>query len=442
MSNHLQTKVSDHSSISLRANKAANPGRGSVDRPGESSKESTLRDSAHGADLVLLAIADSTERRHLAKTLANSGCEVLVTADSRAALQLAISEQPGLIVLDTASPGSDGFEVCAELKLEQRTRHVPIILFSATLAPEEKMRGLRLGAVDCITKPCDWAEVAAQVCSQLDLARVRNELALANVDLMAVQAQHQAELKAAASVQKSLLPRQTTETYSNLSISWRFSPLDHVGGDLLGYSWLDEDHLAAYVVDVCGHGLPAAMMTAAISISLAPSIDAGDGLQVKQRTAYSPKEMLEKLDREYPIERFDRPFTISYFVLNRKTGEFRCSRAGHPMPIIVRREGQIESIEAGGTMIGLDQMLPFDEGAGKLSHGDSILLYSDGVTECRNESETYGLDRLSSVLHRSSGCSAEVLCDEIVVDLARFNSGAVMQDDVTILALTYEAGLE
>jgi sigma-B regulation protein RsbU (phosphoserine phosphatase) len=213
-------------------------------------------------------MTNTDERRQLAKTLANLGCTVTVASDGETSLQMMASQQPGLLVLDIGLPGRDGFQICAELKLDERTRHIPVILLSSTLAAEEKMRGLRLGAVDCITKPCDWNEVAAQVRSQLELGHVRSELVLANFDLLAVQARHQAELKAAAAVQKSLLPRLATEHFKDLSISWRFSPLDQVGGDLLGYAWLDEDHLAAYVVDVCGHGLPAAMMTAAISISL------------------------------------------------------------------------------------------------------------------------------------------------------------------------------
>jgi len=416
----------------------------------------TLRDSTHylresgdslvergrGTGSVQLVMANTNERRQLAKTLANLGCRVTFASDEETLLQMTARQQPDLLVLDIVLPGRDGFQICAELRLEERTRHIPVILLSPNLAAEEKIRGLRLGAVDCITKPCDWAEVAAQVCSQLELGRVRSQLVLANFDLLAVQAQHQAELKAAAAVQKSLLPPVATEDFKDLRISWRFSPLDQVGGDLLGYAWLDDDHLAAYVVDVCGHGLPAAMMTAAISISLSPSVAAGDGVQVKQRTAFSPKEMLEKLDREYPIERFDRPFTISYLVLNRKSGEFRCSRAGHPMPIIVRNAGGIELIEAGGTMIGLDRMLPFDEGVGRLNPGDSILLYSDGVTECRNLSESYGLERLCNVLRRSSGRSPEVLCNNIMADLLSFNSGVAMQDDNTILVLTYGASQE
>lgn len=435
----METKLLGPNPASPQVTEAATGSQGSSFYIRESAGSLGRRNLTYGTGSVLLIMTNTDERRQLAKILASLGCKVTVASDGETSSQMTACQQPDLVVLDIRLPGRDGFQICAELKLDECTRHIPVILLSSTLAAEEKMRGLRLGAVDCITKPCDWAEVAAQVCSQLELGRVRSELVLTNFDLLAAQAQHQAELKAAAAVQKSLLPRLQTERFKDLSISWRFSPLDQVGGDLLGYAWPDEDHLAAYVVDVCGHGLPAAMMTAAISISLAPSVAASDRLQLKQRIAFSPKEMLEKLDREYPIERFDRPFTISYLVLNRKSGEFRCSRAGHPMPIILRDTGEVELIEAGGTMIGLNRMLSFEEGVGRLNPGDSILLYSDGVTECRNLHETYGLERLCGVLRRSSGCLPEVLCDNIMADLLDFNSGSAMQDDSTILALSYGA---
>jgi phosphoserine phosphatase RsbU/P len=438
MSNFVETKIGGRSLDSMAAS-AGTVRAGFADNSSELVEHSLRRDLAREAASVLLVMADSGERDQLAKTLTNLGCRVLIAVNGETSFRIASSEQPGLVVIETELPGRDGFQVCAELRLDDSTRHIPVMLVSQSLAAEDKMRGLRLGAVDCIAKPCDWLEVAAQACSQLELGRVRSELVLANVNLLAEQAQRRAELKAAAAVQKSLLPRFTTENFADLTISWRFLPLDQVGGDLLGYAWLDEEHLAAYVVDVCGHGLSAAMMTAAISISLAPSVEAGEGVRVKQFTAFSPKQMLEKLDREYPIERFDRPFTISYLVFNRKTGEFRCSRAGHPMPIVIRRAGQIESVEAGGTIIGLDRMLPFEEGVGKLGHGDSILLYSDGVTECRNTSDSYGLDRLYRILRRSYGCSAEILCENIMADLLHFNAASVMQDDVSVLALTYGA---
>jgi len=398
---------------------------------------------ADRADLVLVVCADALECAQLANALANQGCKTLVAADGETALAMAKSRQPSLIVLEISLPGWDGFRICAGLRNDELLRHIPVILLSHKLEPEEKMRGLRLGAVDYITDPFDWTEVAAQVLSQLKLERLRRDLKVANFDLMAKQAQHQADLKAAADIQRSLLPAHKTENFGDVGVAWRFMPLDHVGGDLLGYTWLDEDTLAAYVVDVCGHGLPAAMVTAAVSISLAPSIiSGGRKTSAAHGTPVSPKEILESLDREYPFERFNRPFTISYLALNRKTGEFRCSRAGHPLPIVIRSSGELESIEAGGTIIGLDQMLPFDEGVGRLNRGDSILLYSDGVTECVGESGIFGLEGLIKVLRQSSGGSPESICDRIVKELLRFKGGAVMHDDVTMLALTYNGGLQ
>ena len=393
---------------------------------------------AGGVDTVLVLLADAGERRQLADALAALGCKSLLAVDIKAALEMAKSTQPDLIVLDINTPAGDGFQLCAELRNDELLRHIPVILLSHRFDAAEKMRGLRLGAVDYITEPFDWPEVAAQAASQLTLERLRRDLKVANFDLMVKQAQHQADLKAAADIQKSLLPRYPTENFKDVSVSWKFLPLDQVGGDLLGYKWLDADHLAAYVVDVCGHGLPAAMMTAAISTSLTPSAMSGDGaMPVNLRAAFSPKEVLETLDCEYPLERFDRPFTISYLALDRRTGEFRCSRAGHPMPIIIRSNGQLESIEAGGTIIGLGRMVPFDDTVGKLNPGDSILLYSDGVTECVGESGPFGLEGLMNVLCQCSGGSPESICDNIMMELVRFNGGTAMHDDVTMLALTY-----
>ena len=394
--------------------------------------------SAREAETVLLAIADARDRRLLANALSDRGCKLLMAADAESALQVIKALRPNLVLFDIGLSGNNGLQQCALLSNGELSGHIPMILLAHGSGAQEKLQGLKLGAVDYISKPFDWTEVAEQICSQLKLDRARKQLVAANFELTMKQARHQAELKAAAAIQRSLLPRRTTEKFKNLSVSWTFVPLEQVGGDLLGYTWLDEDHLATYVVDVCGHGLPAAMMTAAISTSLAAPVGPDDSrTPMNMPAAFSPKELLERLGREYPLERFERPFTISYLVLNRKTGEFRCSRAGHPMPIIIRRGGQLESIEAGGTIIGLDHMLPVDESIGRLNPGDSILLYSDGVTECVNEAGPFGLKGLEEVLRQCSGLSPETVCENIMTALRRFNRGAAMQDDVSILALSY-----
>jgi serine phosphatase RsbU (regulator of sigma subunit) len=86
------------------------------------------------------------------------------------------------------------------------------------------------------------------------------------------------------------------------------------------------------------------------------------------------------------------------------------------------------------------RMLPFDEGAGRLSPGDSILLYSDGVTECTGNSGPFGLDGLTEVLGQCVGLPPASTCGKIITSLRHFAGGAAMQDDVTLLALTYDGG--
>jgi phosphoserine phosphatase RsbU/P len=392
---------------------------------------------------VLVVMTDPIERRGLADALAKQGCHVHLAADGEVALQMICRRQPNLLILEIGIEGKDSFEVCADLRAHELLKHIPVILIARELIAEEKLKGFGMGAVGYLTKPFIWTEIAAQAMSQLKLEKVRRTLTVANLALVRKQDEHGTELRAAAEIQKSLLPPHISESFEGIRTSWMFLPLDHVGGDLLGYKWLDENYMAAYVADVCGHGLPAAMMTAAISISLTSSTQAYDqGLLPEKDTAFSPRRVLEQLDREYPLERFERPFTIAYLVLHRKTGEFRCSRAGHPMPLIIRKGGSLEPLEAGGSIIGLGRLLPFDESSGRLNPGDSILLYSDGITECSNSSGSFGIDGLSKVLSQCSGASPERVCQRIMAELFEFKGHAVLQDDVAMLVLTYEEVLQ
>src|SRR5580658_547719 len=167
----METKLLTQSPAYSQVTEATTTSRDSINQLRDPVCSLTGRDLADGAGAVLLVMTNTDECRQLAKTLANLGCKVRIASDGETSLQMTAFQQPDLLVLDIELPGRDGFQICAELRLQARTRHIPVILLSSTLAAEEKMRGLRLGAVDCITKPCDWAEVAAQACSQVELGR-------------------------------------------------------------------------------------------------------------------------------------------------------------------------------------------------------------------------------------------------------------------------------
>jgi len=94
---------------------------------------------------------------------------------------------------------------------------------------------------------------------------------------------------------------------------------------------------------------------------------------------------MEVLDREYPIERFGKYFTIVYLIINTHTGTIRYSNAAHPSPLILRGDGTMEPLDKGGTIIGLDGRLPFEEDERSLRTGDRLVLFTDGAVEYCND---------------------------------------------------------
>jgi len=403
--------------------------------------------TAIGRDTVLIVDDESSNRDLLAVVLRGENCDLVFAGDAETAIRLVTAQPPSLILLDVMMPARDGaaleengYEVCARLKRDTRTARIPIIFLSALSHREERIRGLSLGASDFITKPFDRGEVVARVRSQLTVSRLSRELIAANHRLLEKQASLDFDLHAAGEIQRALMPARNLDHRPYIQIACRLYPSDQVGGDVCNYHFIDEDHLAAYIVDVCGHGVPAAMLAVAISQTLAPSalhrsMDGGAGADPAM---FSPAEVLRRLDREYPIERFDKFFTICYLVLDRRTGEFRYSRAGHPRPVVVRRRGDLELLEAGGTIIGMGAEMPFDEGSGRLDPGDLIVLYSDGVTEGENPGgRFFGEDGLYRSLRAVAGAEPEVVCEKIMSDLIGFSDGVRLRDDVTVMAMRY-----
>jgi sigma-B regulation protein RsbU (phosphoserine phosphatase) len=407
----------------------------------------TSTTSTIARDILLIVDDEPANRDLLAVILRGEDCDILYAGDGDSAIRLATLALPSLILLDVMMPGAnghaakDGYDVCAHLKNDPTTSHIPIVFLTALHEPAEKIRGLSLGASDYIAKPFDRGEVVARVRSQLAVSRLTRELLAVNRRLVEKQASLDSDLRAAGNIQRALLPSPEDDRVLNVRMACRLNSCDEVGGDICDYHYIDEDHLAAYIVDVSGHGVPAAMLAVAVSRSLAPPSlhRTADGTAGIDPAMFSPAEVMRRLDREYPLERFDKFFTICYLVLNQRTGQFRYCRAGHPMPVVLRKFGSIEMLETGGTIIGIDSPVPFEEGTGRLEPGDSIVLYTDGVTECQNEAGAFfGNERLYRVLLASASAAPDAVCETVMTDLLDFSGGARMRDDVTMMALRYE----
>lgn len=253
------------------------------------------------------------------------------------------------------------------------------------------------------------------------------ELRAAHEELVKKQERLEEDLKAAACIQESLLPHGSPDD-ERLGLAWRFMPCNRIGGDIFNILHLDENHWAVYMVDVSGHGVPAAMVSVSISQFLAKHNDA----------IVAPGEIMNMLDEEYPLERFDKFFTVSYLLIDAKHGEVTYSSAGHPAPILLRRDGALELLEEGGTIIGMDRIIPFEEGKRQLYPGDKLFLFTDGILEYENQhGQFYGEDRFHQELRRFAGQPVSQIINGLMQAFLAFGGDIHPQDDISILGLEF-----
>jgi len=125
----------------------------------------------------ILVVDDSRLISHVAKTiLTQQGHEVILAQDGLAGLQAAKSEYPDLILLDLIMPVMDGYQMCQNLKEEDSTKEIPVIMLTSKAEPADKVKGLKLGALDYVTKPFDEGELLTRVNIQLRLKQLYEAL--------------------------------------------------------------------------------------------------------------------------------------------------------------------------------------------------------------------------------------------------------------------------
>ncbi|OQY46440.1 MAG: hypothetical protein B6240_07240 [Desulfobacteraceae bacterium 4572_87] len=392
------------------------------------------------AEVVFIVDDNMVNRKLLIGILKKEGYSLLEAEDGEQAIEMAFQEMPDLILLDIMMPKKDGYEVCSQLKADVRTSNIPVIFLSAKSQTEDKIKGLDLGGADYVTKPFDRGEVLARVRAQLKIARLTRELISANAELLDKQEKLDEDLKAAAGIQRSLLPNNIPEVDA-LKIAWRFMPCDRIGGDIFNVVRLDESHWGLYMLDVSGHGVPSALVAVSASQMLHAQHDRLIKKCRKEAPPYeifSPSRVLETLDREFPIDRFDKYFTMNYVIIDTASNRITYSNAAHPPPVLIRKDGGLELLEQGGTIIGLGGVLPFEEGTLEIRPGDRLFLYTDGAVEYQNgDGELFGEDRFYAEISRLKDRSLTEQIDGIINGIMDFGDQTPPQDDLSLLGVEF-----
>lgn len=241
------------------------------------------------------------------------------------------------------------------------------------------------------------------------------------------------DLEAAAAIQLSLLPKRAPRVES-AQAAWKFRPCDQIGGDIFSIQRLDRQQIGLYMLDVCGHGVPAAL----ISVAASQFLHSGKGLLGNNCELMSPGTVLNSLDREFPFERFDSFFTIICMTIDTASGVLTYSCAGHPAPIVLRSDGSAIELDQRGPMIGSGVAVPYDEAEYQLRPDDKLFLYTDGLVEVRDPSgQPYTKQRLVRTLKNNRQMAITALLEAAYADAATFWQGATPDDDISLLGVEY-----
>lgn len=241
------------------------------------------------------------------------------------------------------------------------------------------------------------------------------------------------DLEAAAAIQTSLLPERAPRIES-VQAAWKFRPCEQIGGDIFNFQRLDKHQIGVYMLDVCGHGVPAAL----ISVAVSQFLHSGRGLLGHDCELMSPAKVLNSLDRAFPFERFDSYFTIICMTLDASDGVLTYSCAGHPAPIVLHGDGSLDELDRRGPMIGSGVSEPYEQAEYRLRPDDKLFIYTDGLVEVRNRHDhPYGKQRLIDILKKGIRLPITSQVDAAYTDAAAFWQGATPEDDITILGIEY-----
>jgi sigma-B regulation protein RsbU (phosphoserine phosphatase) len=259
-----------------------------------------------------------------------------------------------------------------------------------------------------------------------NLIAAQGRLLVTQEALLKTQQRLQEELAAAANYVLSLIPPPLTHP---VAIDWRFLPSEELGGDCLGYHFLGENKIAVYVLDICGHGVGAALLSVVLldllrSRSL-PGVDFSD-----------PAAVLTALNREFPVSRHGMFLTIWYGVLDLDGRELTFSTAGHPPAVLIGREGETALLSTNGIATGCMASAAYENMVRPLRTADTLFIYSDGAYELRREGRkriTVSFGDLAMLFERATHGANPL--DEILTELRRRGEGQGFVDDVSLLAI-------
>jgi len=344
----------------------------------------------------------------------------------------------GLAVIRPSDNGADALHLGAILQELKGSAAVAVFMLSESESTGRKMlagrRGQFVSVPATVSPEVLEAQIAAASALQPAIADLHRDIFnLRSLNGIARGAGEtlDEEMRLASRLQRDFLPRRLPEV-GDARFSVLYRPISFVSGDIYDVTRLDETHVGFYIADAVGHGLPAALLTMFIKKALQTKRIVGHTYEI-----IPPDVSLAELNDDICGQDLSSCnfCTAVYGVLDVASLTLTYAQAGHPAPVLVRRDGSFESLEAAGCLLGVFDDAQFESRQVSLEPGDRVVLYTDGACDSlAGETSSSFTDIFGSTLT----LPRTDMMMEITSRIEKACSEGMQVDDITVMALDIE----
>ena len=331
-----------------------------------------------------------------------------------------------IVLSDINMPEMDGLTLLAKLN-EMRNPALRVIMVSAYGDMKNIREAMNNGAFDFATKPIDMDDLSLTIEKAISQINFVHESLKEHAQLESLKK----DLTTARDIQQYILPRvfpPFPEDSDKVDIYASMVAAKDIGGDFYDFFRVDDDHIALVIADVCGKGIPAALFMA-----VSRTIIRSKGMQ-----GYSAAACLTESNRLLAAYSVENMFvTVFYAIYNTKTGLVSYTNAGHNPPHLLRGNGTVIELPIStNTIVGVFDDLEYQEDTLQMEHGDTLVMFTDGVTEATDaEFQEFGPERMDSILCQNADAECQRIVEAVRAGIMDFVGEAEQSDDITMLVM-------
>ncbi len=327
---------------------------------------------------------------------------------------------PEAFVVDYRMPGMDGFEVTRRIKCDPELQTIPVLMLTGADNPQYVVQGLDAGADDFVTKGSDTEILLARLRALLRVKAYQDQLRNLNRQITR-------DMQIARRVQEALVPPSHFRA-PGIEIRSAYVPSEMLSGDFYDY-FVKDDVMYLFVADVSGHGLPAAILVALLKSYIHTEADSHTPLSglMSRLNDFLFSVSLPTQFATAQVFRIDSPVRLTV------------ANAAHPAFLHFRRsEGRTMVHEHPSHLLGAIPSMPFDEETLDVAPGDTLFVYTDGLTDRRTSAgDFYSIDRIGNQLTELAHSSLDQLYDAIYADVTDFAATDELRDDIAFVVTRF-----